>query len=77
MVAPETESQETNEPVQRTRTVDDVTMEGGVVEFHDLDVVVSGRISQGAVVRGGADLTIEGQVAGGPNIPAISKSGVP
>jgi hypothetical protein len=69
MASPETESQNTNEPVQRTRTVDDVTMESGVVEFHDLDGVVSGRMSQGAVVRGGADLTIEGQVAGDPQHP--------
>jgi hypothetical protein len=69
MSVPESESPEIPELDQRSRTVDDVSMESGVVEFHDLNGVVSGNLFQGAVVRGGADLTIEGKVEGDPRHP--------
>lgn len=45
-------------------TLDEVTPEKGNVDFQDQIGVISGNVHRGGVIRGGKDLTIEGEVLG-------------
>jgi len=52
---------------RKVRTVEDVTMGEGALDFYDSDGVISGNIYRGGVVRGLGDVTVQGMVSGEPN----------
>ncbi len=56
-------------------TLDEVTMEKGAIDFHNQDGVVSGNVYRGAVLRGRANLSIEGEVLGVPETRSVIEVG--
>ena len=56
---------------QEDLTVEDVTVEGGAVEFQDRNVLVTGNVHRGAVIRGDGDVQIQGDVTGDPGGPCV------
>ncbi len=71
MAQPESGVEKKKDPEQerQVHTVEEVTMEGGVVDFRDRNGVVSGNIYQGGVIRGDGDVLIQGAVKGEPQHP--------
>ncbi len=48
-----------------------MTAEGGAVEFQDRNVLVTGDVHRGAVIRGDGDVQIQGDVTGDPHSPCV------
>ncbi|MDP6777285.1 MAG: hypothetical protein QGI83_11030 [Candidatus Latescibacteria bacterium] len=71
MEQPESGPETTGDPGEerQVHTVKDVTMEAGVVDFHDRNGVVSGNVYQGGVIRGDGDLLVQGTVEGAEQHP--------
>ena len=47
-------------------TVDEVTLDGGAIDFRERNGVVSGNVYRGGVVRGDGDVVVKGNVSGVP-----------
>ncbi len=63
------QSEDSKNPPQQNDeavTVNEVTMDGGTVDFRDRSGIVSGNVYRGGVIRGDKQLTVEGQVVGVP-----------
>jgi len=56
-------------------TLDEVTMEKGAIDFLHQDAVISGNVYRGAVLRGRANLSIEGEVLGVPETRSVIEVG--
>lgn len=73
------EDDKANEPEdvdgRQAITLDEVTMERGTVDFYDNDGVISGNVYRGAVLRGNANLAIEGEVLGVPETRSVIEVG--
>jgi hypothetical protein len=58
--------EEQEEPEAGSQTVDEVTMEGGEVNFGDFNGEVTGDILRGGIVRGQGHVSVKGNVLGDP-----------
>ncbi|MDA0747390.1 MAG: hypothetical protein O2954_12785, partial [bacterium] len=50
-------------------TVDGVTLDGGAVEFHGQEGVITGNVQEGGVVRSDTDVVVQGELEGTENRP--------
>jgi hypothetical protein len=69
------ETEQSSGPEEATEsqviTLDEVTMERGTVDLYDHDGVISGNVYRGAVLRGNANLAIEGEILGVPETRSV------
>ncbi len=71
----ENPEQETPETVGKVQFANEVTFDGGVVEFGDKDGEVNGNVYAGSVIRGKHDIVIRGAVAGSPRGQCVVEGG--
>ena len=63
------------ETPSKARLVDEVNMDGGVLEFGDKDAEISGNVYAGGVIRGKRDIVIHGVVSGSSRSQCVVEGG--